>query len=156
MVEMVSSDIMYNGLPFPEEELSKVTMERDLLIRRSFVACPILWSLLGLIAAHRPALCFSSVLCRALCAVYLHQWRAKNGIFRTLQYHIQLNNLQNLSVNKLQPPNKNEELLISTQKLLQIMSIGQLLPHPLSNLHMIIEHFDAPEVILTNRFPRIC
>lgn len=81
LVEMVSTDVMYNGLPFPDEEFTKVTMERDLLIRRAFITSPILWALLGFIATHRPALCFSSVLLRALCATSLHQWRAKNGIY---------------------------------------------------------------------------
>lgn len=79
LVELVSTDVMYNGLPFPDEEFSKVTMERDLLIRRAFISVPILWSLLGLLAAHRPALCFSSVLLRGLLSTCLHQWRAKNG-----------------------------------------------------------------------------
>lgn len=77
---MVSPDVMYNGLPFPDEEFTKVTMERDLQIRRTFKTTPILWAILGLVASHRPALCFSSVLLRALCASFLHQWRAKNGI----------------------------------------------------------------------------
>lgn len=84
LVEMISTDVMYNGLPFPDEEFTKVTMERDLLIRRSFTTSPILWALLGFIATHRPALCFSSVLLRALCATCLHQWRARNGMVSCL------------------------------------------------------------------------
>ncbi|XP_055848550.1 integrator complex subunit 5 [Episyrphus balteatus] len=129
LVEMVSTDVMYNGLPFPDEEFTKVTMERDLRIRRTFMSSPILWALLGLIATHRPALCFSSVLLRALCATCLHQWRAKN-------------------VNKFQQIDKNDELMQCTIKLLQILSMGQLLPPPLASLHMIIEYFDAPEIAL--------
>lgn len=129
LVEMVSTDVMYNGLPFPDEEFTKVTMERDLRIRRTFISSPILWALLGLIATHRPALCFSSVLLRALCATCLHQWRAKN-------------------VNKFQQIDKNEELMQCTIKLLQILSMGQLLPPPLASLHMIVEYFDPPEIAL--------
>lgn len=85
---MVSTDVMYNGLPFPDEEFTKVTMERDLLIRRAFLTSPILWALLGFIATHRPALCFSSVLLRALCATCLHQWRAKNGELKQLNLYL--------------------------------------------------------------------
>lgn len=44
------------------------------------------------------------------------------------------------------PYGKNEELFDATTKLLQIMTMGQLLPPPLSFLHAIIEHFDPPEV----------
>ncbi|CAD6993473.1 integrator complex subunit 5 [Ceratitis capitata] len=129
LVEMVSTDVMYNGLPFPDEEFTKVTMERDLMIRRAFSTSPVLWALLGFIAAHRPALCFSSVLLRAMCATCLHQWRAKN-------------------VNKFQPFDPNDELMVCTQKLLQLLAMGQLLPPPLSNLHVIIKHFEPPEIAL--------
>lgn len=78
---MVSSDVMYNGLPFPDEDFIKVTMERDLLIRRSFEHSPLLWVLLAFVATHRSALCYASVLLRGLTATCLHQWRAKNGTF---------------------------------------------------------------------------
>lgn len=95
---MVSTDVMYNGLPFPDEEFTKVTMERDLLIRRAFFTSPILWALLGFIATHRPALCFSSVLLRALCATSLHQWRAKNGNSISFTHFV---NIQHSSENLL-------------------------------------------------------
>ena len=32
LVDLVSPDVMYNGLPWPEEEFTRVTMERDLKI----------------------------------------------------------------------------------------------------------------------------
>ena len=50
LVEMVSPDIMYNGLPWPEEEFIKVTIERDLSICKLLSSQPILWSLLALLA----------------------------------------------------------------------------------------------------------
>lgn len=87
LVELVSPDVMYNGLPFPDEEFTKVTMERDLLIRRAFVSTPLLWIVLGFLATHRPALCFLSVLLRALCATCLHQWRAKNGKIKLVKIY---------------------------------------------------------------------
>lgn len=128
LVEMVSTDVMYNGLPWPDEELfTKVTMERDLQIRRTFRNAPILWGIMGLVAAYRPALCFTSVLLRALCASVLHQWRAK-------------------TVDKYLTVENNVELYEVTKKLLEILSMGQLLPPPLSYLHTVIEHLDAPEI----------
>ncbi|KAM7364141.1 integrator complex subunit 5 omd isoform 1-T6 [Cochliomyia hominivorax] len=129
LVEMVSTDVMYNGLPFPDEEFTKVTMERDLLIRRAFSTSPILWALLGFIATHRPALCFLSVLLRALCATSLHQWRAKN-------------------VNKFESKCQTGELMMCTKNLLKILAMSQLLPAPLSNLHVIIECFEPHEIAL--------
>lgn len=128
LVEMVSTDVMYNGLPWPDEEMfTKVTMERDLQIRRTFKNAPILWGILGLVAAYRPAICFTSVLLRALCASVLHQWRAKT----VEKYHTLTNNV---------------ELYGVTKKMLEILSMGQLLPPPLSYLHTVIEYLDAPEI----------
>jgi len=47
LVELVSTDVMYNGLPFPDEEFTRVTMERDMLIRRAFINSPVLWACFG-------------------------------------------------------------------------------------------------------------
>ncbi|KAG4068286.1 hypothetical protein HA402_007806 [Bradysia odoriphaga] len=127
LVEMVSTDVMYNGLPWPDEDFTKVTMERDLQIRRTFTNAPILWGILGLVATYRPALCFTSVLLRALCASVLNQWRAK-------------------TVDKYQAIANNVELYDTTKKLLEVMSMGQLLPPPLSYLHTVIDYLDAPEI----------
>ncbi|XP_062562953.1 integrator complex subunit 5 [Armigeres subalbatus] len=126
LVELVSPDVMYNGLPWPEEEFTKVTMERDLQIRRMFRNSPILWSILSLIAGYRPALCYSSVLLRALCASVLHQWRSKSA--ETMNGH-------------------KTELMFVTTKLLELLAIGQLLPPPLSYLHIVLPYLDANEII---------
>jgi len=52
------------------------------------------------------------------------------------------------SVNKFQPTAVNDELMLCTKKLLQLLAMSQLIPPPLANLHTIIEHFEAPEVSL--------
>ncbi|EDV49193.1 integrator complex subunit 5 [Drosophila erecta] len=132
LVELVSTDVMYNGLPFPDEEFTRVTMERDMQIRRAFITSPVLWAVLGLIAGHRPALCYSSVLLRALCATCLHHWRGKN-------------------VNRFQPTAANDELMLCTKKMLQLLAMSQLIPPPLTNLHLIIEQFESAEIALLLR-----
>lgn len=130
LVELVSTDVMYNGLPWPDEEqLNKVTMERDLQIRRTFRNAPILWSILGLVAGHRPALCYTSVLLRALCASALYQWRSQ-------------------SVDRGQRTAVDSELFAVTQRTLQIMSMGQLLPAPLNALHTLVEHLEPVEIAI--------
>lgn len=133
LVELVSPDVMYNGLPWPEEEFSKVTMERDLQIRRMFRNAPILWSILSLTASHRPALCISSVLLRALCASVLHQWRARS-VEKSFGGTI-----------------KHPDLMFVTQKLLEIMAQGQVLPTPLNYINLVIEYLDPSEVALILR-----
>uniref|UniRef100_A0A182P578 Integrator complex subunit 5 C-terminal domain-containing protein n=1 Tax=Anopheles epiroticus TaxID=199890 RepID=A0A182P578_9DIPT len=125
LVEMVSPDVMYNGLPWPEEDFIRVTMERDLQIRRTFHQSPILWSILGLVACYRPSLCYCSVLLRALCASALQQWRSKTA--ETLN-------------------GQKTDLMYMTTKLLELMALAQLLPPPLSYLHIVLEYFDGPEI----------
>ena len=75
MVEMVSPDVMYNGLPWPDEEFIKVTIERDLKIANSFNDHPLLWKIMMILAEARPALCYCSVLLRALLAVQMNFWQ---------------------------------------------------------------------------------
>ncbi|XP_053670409.1 integrator complex subunit 5 [Anopheles nili] len=125
LVELISPDVMYNGLPWPEEEFTKVTMERDLQIRRTFRQSPILWSILGLVACYRPSLCYCSVLLRALCASALHQWRSKTA--ETMN-------------------GQKTDLMYVTTKLLELMALAQLLPPPLSYMHIVLDYFDGPEI----------
>jgi integrator complex subunit 5 len=127
VVELISTDVMYNGLLWPiEDDFIKITMERDLHIRRTFKNCPILWSLLGLFAQYRmPLWCNCSVVLRALCASVMHHWRAKST--ETMM-------------------GNNEELLFFTVKLLEVLALSQLLPPPLSYLHIIVPSLDPQEI----------
>lgn len=129
LVEMISPDVMYNGVPWPDEEFSKITMERDLHIRRTFKNAPVLWSILALIANHRPAICHTSVILRAICATLLHQWRAKSVLHN-------------------QTVENNYDLFKVTKNLLEIMAMGQLLFGPLAYLHVVIEHFEPCEIVV--------
>lgn len=161
---------MYNGLSWPDEDFSKVTMERDLQIRRSFKNSPILWHVLAYIASYKPAVYSASVLLRAICASLLHQWRAKSGklddyiidcvFFYFTTLFIWRNTCKSLLFDKLstkifvflvflhQQDEKQSELGMITVKFLQIMAMGQLLPPPLDYLHVIIRHFEPHEVAL--------
>lgn len=121
LVQFVSPDVMYNGLPWPEEEFSKVTIERDLYIRRLFSKVPILWHFLRLVAVYRPVLCYCSVLLRALFATMLHQWSSISG--------------------------GDAQLLNLTIRLLDVMSLGQLLPPPLANIQDILPYLSNAEVV---------
>ncbi|XP_070504023.1 integrator complex subunit 5 [Chironomus tepperi] len=126
LVELVSSDVMYNGLHWPiEEDFTKVTMERDLHVRRIFKNCPILWSILGLLAQYRiPLWCNCSVFLRSLCASIMHHWRAK---------------AENRNEN-------NDELLFFTVKFLELLSLAKLLPPPLNNLHIVVVYLEPSEI----------
>lgn len=125
LVELVSTDVMYNGIAWPDEEFTKVTMERDLFIKRTFKNCPILWSILGLLAIYKQPLYICSVFLRAICASVMHHWRAKST--------------ETISGN-------NFELLFFTVKLLELLSLGQMLPSPLSYLYIVVQHLEPNEI----------
>lgn len=127
LVELISTDVMYNGLLWPiEDDFIKITMERDLHIRRTFKNCPILWSLMGLLAQYRMPLWMNcSVFLRALCASVMHHWRAKST--ETMK-------------------GNNEELMFFTVKLLELLSLAQLLPPPLNHLHIVVPYLEPQEI----------
>ena len=54
--------------------IHQVTVERDLHVRRFVQDNVIVWDLLNLLAQNRPALCYCSVLLRALLATLLSHW----------------------------------------------------------------------------------
>jgi len=116
LVDIVSPDVMYNGLPWPEEELTKVTKERDLFISKKFEENPILWKLLAGLAEARPSLCFCSVLLRALLAVQMSHWQ-------TSVAHKSAHNPKQLEV---------------TVKVLTLLSVGQFIPHPLDSVTEVL------------------
>ncbi|KAL1494259.1 hypothetical protein ABEB36_009883 [Hypothenemus hampei] len=129
LVQFVSPDVMYNGLPWPEEEFCKVTIERDLFIRRIFTSTPLLWDLLSFVAVCRPALCYCSVLIRALTATLIHQWKSIGD---------QSPNLDN----------KNYKLLLETTiKVIDVMALGQLLPPPLCYVRDVLPSLRSFEIV---------
>lgn len=125
LVELVSSDVMYNGQFWSnEDDFTKITMERDLHVRRIFKFCPILWSILGLLAQYRIPLRCNCVLGRALCGSIIHHWRAKAE-----------NEVEN-----------SEELMFFTVKFLELLALAKLLPPPLNYLHIVVIFLDPSEI----------
>jgi len=112
LVDMISPDVMYNGLPWPEEEFTRITMERDLVIVKTFENQPILWKIMFGLAEARPSLCYCSVLIRAMFAVQMFYWQ--NSIFPRAEY--------------------NQERLVLIKNIVNLMSIGQFIPPPLDSI----------------------
>ncbi|XP_054269182.1 integrator complex subunit 5-like [Macrosteles quadrilineatus] len=131
LVEMISPDVMYNGLPWPEEDFCKVTVERDLHIANCLKSLPVVWTLLRLIASFRPALCTCSVLLRALAAVLVGEWQS--------------------AAQQGKGPGQDSGLVQRTVSLLQVMALGQLLPPPLSSISLAIPHLPPQQVVLLLR-----
>lgn len=121
LVEVVSPDVMYNGLPWPDEDFVKVTIERDLTISKRFDDHPVLWRILAGLAESRPALCYCSVLLRALMAVQMNHWQASVA----------------------RRASDNPRQLETTKRILELMSVGQFLPHPLDSVSDVLGNFHA-------------
>lgn len=125
----------WRGLTLPLKSLLntfltkfQVTIERDLSIRRMFNNSPLLWELLSLVAVYRPALCYSSVLIRALMATLMHQWNSMGD------------------QSKSAGTDTYKSIMDTTVKVLDIMSLGQLLPPPLSGIRDVLPHLKCYEV----------
>ena len=120
LVDLVSPDVMYNGLPWPEEEFTRVTMERDLKIVQRLEDNPIIWKVLWGLAEARPALCYCSVILRGALAVQMAHWSSSLTT--------------------------SPKTLEATKKILWLMSVGQYLPPPLDSVAEVIEIFHPYQV----------
>lgn len=102
-----------------------MTIERDLHIRRIFNQLPLSWELLRFAAWNRPALCYCSVLLRALTATLLSQW---NSSYQQIQ--------------------QDGTLLSTTVRLLEVMALGQLLPQPLASISEVVPVINPDQVLI--------
>merc|ERR1719242_414091 len=116
LVDLVSPDIMYNGLPWPDEDFTGVTRERDLTIVKTFEDHPILWKIIFGLAEARPSLCYCSVLIRAMLAVQMTYWQTSI----------------------LPRADLNPTRLNLTNQILELMSVGQFIPPPLDSISEVI------------------
>ncbi|KAL7863007.1 hypothetical protein SRHO_G00119910 [Serrasalmus rhombeus] len=126
LVENVCPDVANGELSWPPEEHAKTTVERDIHIRRCFEANPVLFHLLRVVAAGRPALCYCSAVLRGLLATLLAHWEAsREPSVLDSPWHLQASCL-----------------------LVSCMGEGQLLPPVLSNIHEVFPHLSPFEVRL--------
>lgn len=126
LVENVCSDVANSELSWPPEEHARTTVERDIHIRRCFEAHPVLFPLLQVVAAGRPALCYCSAVLRGLLATLLAHWEASREVSSTdSPWHLQASCL-----------------------LVSCMGEGQLLPPVLANVHEAFPHLTPFEVRL--------
>lgn len=105
-------------------------MERDLCIRKAFDSTPLLWTLLKFMAVNRPALCYCSVLLRAVTASLIAQWSSTSQ-GRSLRPDVQL--------------------VQTSITLFEILALGQLLPPPLSGIRDIIVHLQPQHVSINEK-----
>lgn len=126
LVDSVCPDVTNSELAWPPEEHTRNTVERDIQIGRCFRDNPLLFQLLNLVAAGRPALCYCSVLLRGLMATLMGYWEAcRENDTTTSPWHLQ-----------------------ASCSLVACMGDGHLLPPVLSNMHEIFDQLAPFEVHL--------
>ncbi|KTG36587.1 hypothetical protein cypCar_00022947 [Cyprinus carpio] len=126
LVENICPDVANGELSWPPEEHAKTTVERDIHIRRCFERNPVLFHLLRVVAAGRPALCYCSVILRGLLSTLLAHWEgSREPSVLDSPWHLQTSCL-----------------------LVSCMGEGQLLPPVLSNIHEVFPHISPFEVRL--------
>ncbi|XP_063001956.1 integrator complex subunit 5 [Elgaria multicarinata webbii] len=126
LVETVCPDVTNSELAWPPEEHTRNTVERDIQVGRAFRDNPLLFQLLNLVAAGRPALCYCSVLLRGLMATLMAHWEASRENDTTSSpWHLQ-----------------------ASCALVACMGEGHLLPPVLSNMHEIFDQLAPFEVHL--------
>lgn len=103
-----------------------MTVERDLHIANRLRTVPVVWWLLQVVAAHRPALCYCSVLLRAVAAVLVGEWTA--------------------AAQQGKVAGQDSALIARTVRLLETMALGQLLPHPLSSISLAVPKLPPQQV----------
>ncbi|XP_071802701.1 integrator complex subunit 5-like [Asterias amurensis] len=74
LVELACPDVTHVGLTWPEEEHMKVTVERDLCVRRRFDENPLLWDILEMVSRVPPAMCQCTVILYSLQATLISFW----------------------------------------------------------------------------------
>ncbi|NXL40767.1 INT5 protein, partial [Glaucidium brasilianum] len=126
LVEAVCPEAAGGDLVWPPEDQARGTVERDLRICRRFRQNPLLFPLLRVVAAGRPALCYCSVLLRGLLASLMAHWDAsREPHTATSPWH-----------------------LAASCALVACMAEGSLLPPVLGNMHEIFHHLAPFEVHL--------
>lgn len=126
LVESICPDVTNSELAWPPEEHTRNTVERDIQIGRCFRDNPLLFQLLNLVAAGRPALCYCSVLLRGLMATLMAHWEAsRENDTVSSPWHLQ-----------------------ASCALVACMGEGHLLPPVLSNMHEIFDQLAPFEVHL--------
>ncbi len=139
LVEYLAPDVMFSGVPWPDEDTVRLTIERDLEISRRLSSHPISWHLLSFIARNQsytplisgeneltcvPPICYCSVILRAITCVNLHHWSGT------------------LAATGKDCPVQAKE----TKRLISILSQSNLCPPPLSYFGDVLDFLPPAQV----------
>ncbi|XP_022649876.1 integrator complex subunit 5-like [Varroa jacobsoni] len=120
LCDIVNPDVMFNHPVWPTEDVLKATQEKDVDIRESFRANPMLWQILTLVANEDPpALNSAAVIIRSLLGCQMTFWKNSQDSYMC-------------------PEQKD-----MTVKVLKLMGLGKMLPSPLAEVPLIVDHINS-------------
>ncbi|OQR76264.1 hypothetical protein BIW11_00626 [Tropilaelaps mercedesae] len=120
LTDIVNPDVMFNQPVWPAEEVLKATQEKDVDIRESFRTNPMLWKVLTLVASENPpALHSAAIIIRSLLACQMTFWKNSQDSYMC-------------------PEQKK-----TTVKVLRLMGLGKMLPSPLADVPLIVDHVNS-------------
>lgn len=120
LTDIVNPDVMYNQPLWPSEDVLKATQEKDVEIRESFRANPMLWKILTLVATEDPvALQSAAVIVRSLLGCQMTFWKNSQDTYMC-------------------PEQKQ-----ITVQVIELMGLAKMLPSPLSNIPLIINYVNS-------------
>jgi len=123
--EIVCPDVSPT-IAWPDEELLKYTVERDIKIKNQFATNPFLWDLISMISIERPALCYCNVVVQSLFATCLTYWET----------------------DRKSTVKASAQQLECTRKVLLLMKQAGWIPDPWSNAALIIDLIKPDELYL--------
>ncbi|XP_077986813.1 integrator complex subunit 5-like [Glandiceps talaboti] len=126
LVQFACPDVIHAGTQWPDEELMKYTIERDLHIKKKFEDNPVLWDLLRIVAKAKPALCQCSVLIYGLLSTLLAFWESNR---------------------EKQACDSPKQMQMSV-RLLECMALADFLPRPLGQVGELLHLLTPYEVYL--------
>ncbi|XP_064616946.1 integrator complex subunit 5-like [Liolophura sinensis] len=71
LVHLVTPDVLYNSIAWPEEDFLRATIERDLHVFKQFEENPVLWDVMELWSTSQMFACFCSPVLRSLTATLI-------------------------------------------------------------------------------------
>nr|XP_054770296.1 integrator complex subunit 5-like [Lytechinus pictus] len=124
LMEIMCPDVSHAEECWPDEEMIKHTIERDLSIKKKVDEYPFVWDVLEIIARAKPALCFCSGLLYSVMATLISHWES--------------------SRHKTAGDSKGH--LLVTCRLVHCMNLAGFLPPPLNQCHPIFSDLTPREV----------
>lgn len=126
LVELVCPDVTFTGVLWPEEELTRLTIERDLHIRMMLDKHLFLWDVLSIIAETQTAMHICSVILYGTMSTLLAFWDS----------------------GRCNVPREKNKAIYTTSQLLDVLACAGLLPPPLKYSPLMLSELSEGDIHL--------